>query len=254
MSNPPQPAAVQIMGLGGVPEIHPGDDLAAIILTASASMPLQRGDILVITHKIVSKAEGQLVALATVEPSAMARDWAAKWDKDARQVEMVLRESRRIVKMDRGVLICETRHGFICANAGVDASNVPGDDMVCLLPQNPDASAQGIYDVLAARLGFAVPIIISDSFGRPWRNGIVNIAIGVAGMAPLADYRGQYDTEGREMHVSVLAIADEIASASELVTGKLDRRPVTIVRGYAWDNHAGSAAEFVMDPTRDLFR
>lgn len=254
MSANPTAASVQIIGLGGVPEVHAGDDLAAIIHAASSASPLQAGDILVITHKVVSKAEGQLIDLATIEPSALALDWAAKWEKDPRQVEVVLRESRRIVKMDRGVMICETRHGFICANAGVDASNVPGENTVCLLPRDPDASAARLHATLAARLGFAVPIIISDSFGRPWRNGIVNIAIGVAGMAPLADYRGQFDTEGREMHVSVLAIADEIASASELVTGKLDRRPLTIVRGYAWDAHAGTAADLVMDPTRDLFR
>lgn len=251
----PAAASVQMIGLGGMPEVRPGDDLAEQILAAAAATtPLQTGDILVVTQKVVSKAEGQLIDLATVEPSALARDWAARWGKDARQVEVALRESRRIVRMDRGVLICETRHGFICANAGVDASNVPGAETVCLLPVDPDASAARLHAAISARVGFAAPVIISDTFGRAWRNGIVNVALGVAGMPSLADYRGQFDTEGREMHVTVLAIADEIASAAELVTGKLDRRPVVIVRGYGWDGVAGRGADLVMDPTRDLFR
>ena len=251
----PTGASVHMIGLGGMPEVRPGDDLAGQILTAAAaSAPLQAGDILVVTQKIVSKAEGQLVDLATVVPSALASDWAARWGKDARQVEVALRESRRIVRMDRGVLICETRHGYICANAGVDASNVPGTETVCLLPVDPDASAARLHADITARLGFSVPVIISDTFGRAWRNGIVNVALGVAGMLPLADYRGQYDTEGREMHVTVLAVADEIASAAELVTGKLDRRPVVIVRGYGWAEAAGHGADLVMDPARDLFR
>ncbi|MBA3824851.1 MAG: coenzyme F420-0:L-glutamate ligase [Ktedonobacterales bacterium] len=251
----PSAASVQMIGLSGIPEVRPGDDLAEHILTAAkASVPLQTGDILVVTQKIVSKAEGQLVDLATVTPSALATDWATRWGKDARQVEVALRESRRIVRMDRGVLICETRHGYICANAGVDASNVPGTETVCLLPVDPDASAAQLHTAISARVGFAVPVIISDTFGRAWRNGIVNVALGVAGMLPLADYRGQYDTEGREMHVTVLAVADEIASAAELVTGKLDRRPVVIVRGYGWTEAAGRGADLVMDPARDLFR
>jgi coenzyme F420-0:L-glutamate ligase/coenzyme F420-1:gamma-L-glutamate ligase len=254
MSDLPTAAAVQIIGLGGIPEVQPGDDVATIILAASAATPLQSGDIVVITHKIVSKAEGQLVDLTTVETSAFAREWAAQWDKDPRQIEVVLRESRRVVRMERGILICETRHGFICANAGVDASNVAGTESVCLLPRDPDGSAARIHAALSAKLGFAVPVIISDSFGRAWRNGIVNVAIGVAGMAPLADYRGQNDNNGREMHVSILAIADEIASASELVTGKLDRRPVTVVRGYTWNGEAGTGADIVMEYERNLFR
>ena len=250
----PSATSVQMFGLAGIPEIRPGDDLAAQILSATqASVPLQVGDILVVTHKIVSKAEGQLVDLATVEPSALARDWAAQWGKDARQIEVALRESRRIVRMDRGVLICETRHGYICANAGVDASNVPGMETVCLLPVDPDASAARLHAAISAHVGFAVPIIISDTFGRTWRNGIVNVALGVAGMLPLTDYRGQFDTEGREMHVTVLAVADEIASAAELVTGKLDRRPVVVVRGYPWIEAAGRGADLIMDSTRDLF-
>jgi len=248
------PAYVQIIGLPDMPEVRQGDDLAEIILAAAATTPVESGDILVVTQKIVSKSEGRLVDLATVEPSALAREFAGRWGKDPRQVEVVLRESRRIVRMERGILICETRHGFICANAGVDASNVPGADVVCLLPVDPDASAQRLHDALAQRLGFPVPVIISDSFGRPWRNGITNIAIGVAGMAPLADYRGQLDTEGREMHVTVLAVADELAAAAELVHGKLRRCPVALIRGYPWEAAPGRAAELVMDPERNLFR
>lgn len=248
------PVAVQIIGLNGIPEVHPGDDLAALIRAAAAPVPLAPGDILVVTQKVVSKAEGRLVDLATITPSPLAQEFAARWDKDARQVEVVLCESRRIVRMDRGILICETRHGFICANAGVDASNVPGADVVCLLPEDPDASAQRLSDAVGTASGFAVPVIISDSFGRPWRNGITNIAIGVAGMSPFADYRGQNDTEGRELHVTMLAIADELAAAAELVHGKLNHCPVAIVRGAAWEAAAGRAAELVMDPTRDLFR
>jgi coenzyme F420-0:L-glutamate ligase / coenzyme F420-1:gamma-L-glutamate ligase len=245
---------VQIIGLDGIPDIYPGDNVASYILQATASAPLESGDVLVVTHKIVSKAEGRLVDLKTVEPSPMASEWANAWQKDPRQVEISLRESRRIVKMDRGVLISETRHGFVCANAGVDASNVSGGDVVCLLPEDPDASARQIMEIVSAAAGFTVPVIITDSFGRPWRNGIVNIAIGVAGLLPLHDYRGLRDTYGREMHVSVLAVADEIASAAELVANKLDKCPVAIIRGYAWQPGDGTGRDMVMEPERDLFR
>lgn len=246
--------SVQIFGLAGIPEVRPGDDLAGMILAAAQDAPLQPGDVLVVTQKVVSKAEGRLADLRAVTPSAFAQAWAATWNKDARQVEVVLRESRRIVRMDRGVLICETRHGFVCANAGVDASNVGDPDTVCLLPVDPDASAARLAAEVAARLGFAVPVIVTDSFGRAWRNGIINVAIGVAGLRPLADYRGQVDPNGHELRVTILAVADEIASAAELVHGKLARCPVAIVRGYAWEPGVGRAAELVMDPARDLFR
>lgn len=248
------PTAIQIFGLSGIPEVQPGDDLAALILTAATSVPLQQGDILVVTQKIVSKAEGRLVDLTTVTPSALAIEFATRWGKDPRHVEVVLGESRRIVRMERGILIAETRHGYICANAGVDASNVPGAEVVCLLPVDPDASARGLHAALAERLGFAVPVIISDSFGRAWRSGITNVAIGLAGMPALADYRGQYDADGRELHVTILAIADELAAAAELVHGKLARCPVAVIRGYTWDGAPGSAADLVMAPERDLFR
>ncbi len=246
-------STVQIIGIDGIAEVMPGDDVSMLIWEASRQLPLLPSDVVIITHKIVSKAEGQLVDLATVIPSALATAWATTWEKDARQIEVCLREAKRIVRMDRGVLIAETHHGFICANAGVDASNVPGDDVVCLLPRDPDGSARRIAEALSAMAGFAVPVIITDSFGRAWRNGIMNIAIGVHGLLPLADYRGQPDMNGREMKVSVLAVADELASAAELVSGKVDRRPVAIVRGYAWEAGQGRAADLVMDPTRDLF-
>lgn len=250
------PSEIRVVGLDGVPEVVPGDDMVEIIAAALATSneTLQEGDILVVTHKVVSKAEGRLVDLSTIEPSPFASDYAQQFNKDPRQVEVVLRESNRVVRMGHGVLITETRHGFICANAAVDASNVPGDHVVSLLPVDPDASARQIRDGLTARFGVAPAIIISDSFGRPFRNGIVNIAIGVAGMSPFADYRGKTDPYGYDLRVTVMAVADELAATAELLAGKTDARPVALIRGYAYTPGDGSAAELVMDPTRDLFR
>jgi coenzyme F420-0:L-glutamate ligase / coenzyme F420-1:gamma-L-glutamate ligase len=250
------PAEIRVYGLDGIPEIQSGDDVTAVIADAltTSGLTLEDGDILVVTHKIVSKAEGRLVDLTTIVPSEFALAWAAKHDKDARHVETVLREAERIVRMDRGVMICETRHGFICANAGVDASNVPGEHVVCLLPLDPDASARQIRDGLAQRFGTAPAVIISDSFGRAWRKGIVNVAIGVAGMSPFADYRGVTDAYGYDLRVSVMAVADELAATAELLAGKTDARPVALIRGYRYTPGDGSASELVMDPERDLFR
>ena len=249
--------AIQIYGIDGIPEVQTGDNLLELIITGliESDVPLLDGDILVVTHKIVSKAEGQLVDLTTVEPSALAIQWAERYEKDARQVEVVLREAVRIVRMERGILITETRHGFICANAGVDASNV-SPHTVCLLPENPDRSAADIRDGLKRELGAEVGVIISDSFGRPWRNGIINVAIGVAGIPALADYRGQTDAAGYNLHITVLAIADEIAAAAELIMNKLDARPVAVVRGYQFpvSGEPGTGRDLVMDSTRDLFR
>jgi len=249
--------SIQIIGLDGIPEVQPGDNIVGLIQTALAEneVALEDGDVLVVTHKIVSKAEGQLIDLRTIEPSELAAQWAARYDKDARQVEVVLREAMRIVRMERGVLIAETRHGFICANAGVDASNVSAET-VCLLPVDPDASARGIRNGLAAGSGKRIGVVISDSFGRPWRNGIVNVAIGVAGIPALADYRGQSDAAGYSLHVTVLAIADEMAAAAELMMNKLDARPVAIVRGYTMPvgGEAGTGQDLVMDASKDLFR
>jgi coenzyme F420-0:L-glutamate ligase/coenzyme F420-1:gamma-L-glutamate ligase len=246
---------VRLIGLRGVREVVPGDDLARLIANAATAngTVLQSGDALVVTQKVVSKAEGQLVDLREIEPSDLARRFAEMWRKDARQVELVLRESVRIVRMERGILIGQTRHGFICANAGVDVSNVPGEHVACLLPRDPDASARQLRATLAERLGVDVAVIISDSFGRPWRWGITNVAIGAAGLAPIADYRGRPDDCGRIMNASVLAIADELASAAELVMGKVSRCPFAIVRGYEYERRDGSAAELIMDAASDMF-
>lgn len=247
---------VRIIGLPGMPEVQPGDDVGALILHCCdvSDVTLEQGDIVVITHKVISKSEGRLVDLRDITPSPFAAQFAERYAKDPRQVEIVLRESARIVRMDRGLIIAETPHGLICANAGVDASNVPGDDMVCLLPVDPDTSADRARQALVAALGFDLPVIITDSFGRPWRDGITNIAIGVSGLRPFADYRGHDDDYGRTMQASLLAIGDELAAASELVMGKVSRAPVAIIRGYPYIAGAGSARELQMSPQRDMFR
>ena len=242
-----------MLGVEGFPEVRPGDDLNRII-SGAVARDLHPGDVLVVTHKIVSKAEGRLVDLRTVEPSTFAKGYATRYGKDPRQIEVVLRESRRIVRMDRGIVISETHHGFVCANAGVDASNVPGGDTVCLLPVDPDASAASLCEALAKDPGVEVAVVISDSFGRAWRHGITDVAIGVAGMDPVADYRGRRDPHGYSMEASVLAVADELAAAAELVMGKTDRIPLAIVRGYAYSPASGSARELLMPPERDMFR
>lgn len=244
---------VELIPVEGFPEVGPGDDLAGMVVRA-VERTLRDGDVLVVTHKVMSKAEGRLVDLRTVEPSALAKGYAAEHGKDARQIEVVFRESRRVVRMDRGVVISETHHGFVCANAGVDASNVPGEDTVCLLPLDPDASAAKLRDALSERLGVEVPVVVSDSFGRAWRFGITDVAIGVAGMNPLADYRGQNDPHGYPMEASILAVADEIAGAAELVMGKTDGVPLAIVRGYDYRAASGSGKDLLMPPERDMFR
>jgi coenzyme F420-0:L-glutamate ligase/coenzyme F420-1:gamma-L-glutamate ligase len=243
---------LEILPVEGIPEIQPGDDLPELI--GQAAEDLRAEDILVVTHKIVSKAEGRLVDLRAIEPSALAKSFAARYERDPRQIEVVLRESRRIVRMDRGLIIAETHHGLVCANAGVDGSNVPGDDMVCLLPVDPDASTARLREALMARTGSDLAVIISDSFGRPWREGITNVAIGVSGMDPLADYRGQRDPHGYPLEASVLAVADELAAAAELVMGKTAGIPVAIVRGYPFERGSGSGRDLLMPPERDLFR
>jgi coenzyme F420-0:L-glutamate ligase/coenzyme F420-1:gamma-L-glutamate ligase len=247
--------AVTIQAIEGLPEIRPGDNLGQFIAEACArqSIDVQDGDVFVVTQKAVSKSEGQFVNLNDVEPSPLATQLATQWDKDARHVEVVLRESKRIVKMDRGVIICETRHGLVCANAGVDASNVP-DGQLMLLPVDPDASAQRIRARLREATGADVAVIISDTFGRPWRAGYTEVAIGVAGMLPLMDYVGQVDTHGRELRVTVICIADELASAAEMVTGKINRVPVAHIRGYAVPRGEGSARDIVRAAELDLFR
>jgi coenzyme F420-0:L-glutamate ligase/coenzyme F420-1:gamma-L-glutamate ligase len=246
---------VQIFGVGGIPEVRPGDDVVGLIVDGlrASGRELANRDIVVVTHKIVSKAEGRLVDLRAVEPSPFARHAASVAGKDPRQIEVVLRESARIVRMDPRVIICETRQGFVCANAGVDASNVGQHEIVCLQPVDPDASAAALRGGLRERLGVEVAVIISDTFGRAWRSGVVNVAIGLAGLAPLEDFRGQVDPNDYELRATILAIADELASAAELVMGKLDRRPIAVIRGFATSGN-GTARELVMDPAKDLFR
>lgn len=256
--------SISILPVDGLPEIHPGDDLNTLIAEAIRLSlgQLERGDVVVVTHKVVSKAEGGLIDLGSIEPSALATEFATAWDKDPRQVEVVLRQSKRIVRMVRGLIVAETKHGFICANAGVDASNV-SPEVVCILPEDPDASAEAIRRALVAACfpghdpeqSSPIGVIVTDSFGRPWRNGIVNIAIGVAGMAALADYRGQYDPGGYELRASVLAVADELASAAELVMHKLAARPVAVVRGYVPQGSGpdGRGQDLVMPAERNLF-
>ncbi|MCU0491044.1 MAG: coenzyme F420-0:L-glutamate ligase [Chloroflexaceae bacterium] len=246
---------LRILPVRGIGEVHPGDDLATVILAALAQhgRQLQTGDVLVVTQKIVSKAEGRLVNPEEVEPSAFARQIAAQGRKPAGYQELVLRESRRIVKMANGVLITETHHGLICANAGVDESNI-GGHMVALLPEDPDRSAAQLRAQLRERAGVEVAVIISDTFGRPWREGQVNIAIGVAGIDPLTDYAGIDDPYGYTMQASAIAIGDELASAAELVMGKIDAVPVAIVRGFRYTPAESSAKRLIRDPRFDLFR
>jgi coenzyme F420-0:L-glutamate ligase / coenzyme F420-1:gamma-L-glutamate ligase len=248
---------IRIIPVRGIGEVRAGDDVAGLILDAlaAAGQALADGDVLVVTQKIVSKAEGRLVDPDTVEPSAFARQIAAQGRKDAQFQEVVLRESRRIVKMANGVLITETHHGLVCANSGVDESNVAGGRVVCLLPEDPDASAAAIRAAVRERAGVSAAVIISDTFGRPWRDGQVNVAIGCAGLAPLSDFAGVDDPYGYTMHATLIAVADELAGAAELVMGKIDQVPVAIVRGYAYaPSETATARALIRDPRFDLFR
>jgi coenzyme F420-0:L-glutamate ligase/coenzyme F420-1:gamma-L-glutamate ligase len=245
-----------------LPEIKPGDDLGRLVSEAwwglineDPDLAPQTGDVLVVTQKVVSKAEGRIVQLAEVEPRPEALEFARAWDKDPRQVEVVLRESADIVRMERGVIISRTRHGFVCANAGVDASNVGDGDVVTLLPEDPDRSAAALRHSILAELGVLVGVIVSDSFGRPWRWGITDVALGVAGFKPLDDMRGQSDTEGREMRATVVAVADQLASTAELASGKTSRRPLVLIRGASLPSGTGSVSRDVVMPLDDdLFR
>jgi coenzyme F420-0:L-glutamate ligase/coenzyme F420-1:gamma-L-glutamate ligase len=249
-------ARLELIALDGIPEVAPGDDLALHIARAvqASGLELADADVLVVTQKVVSKAEGRLVELASVSPSDLAVAWAGRWGKDARQVEVVLRESAEIVRMGPGgLIISRTRHGLVCANAGVDVSNVGGGEVASLLPLDPDASAVRLREGLRLRLNAAPAVIISDSFGRPWRNGIVNVAIGSAGIEALLDLRGTPDAAGREMAATIIAVADELASAADLVGGKVDQRPVVLVRGYALRPSDAGASVLVMERERDLF-
>lgn len=250
--------ALQIFPIHSIGEITPATDLAQSIYSAldTEHLTLEQGDILVVTQKIVSKAEGQLVNLDEIHPSEFARRFAEQYNKDAQHVEVVLRESKRIVRMDHGVLISETQHGFICANAGVDESNINGARQLALLPVDSDRSARELRSRLRTLSGgdTELAVIISDTWGRPWRTGQVNMAIGVAGIQALTDYRGQSDPYGYELHASVIAVADELAAAAELVMGKVERVPVALIRGYSYISAEGSARELLRDSATDMFR
>jgi coenzyme F420-0:L-glutamate ligase / coenzyme F420-1:gamma-L-glutamate ligase len=254
------PRHLEVLALDGIPEVEPGADLAALIVEAigrtEGALPARDDDVLVVTQKVVSKAEGAIVDLTQMQPRPEAVEFAQRWDRDARQVELVLREAVRVVRMANGVVITETPHGFICANGGIDASNVGArtGDVVTLLPTDPDASAARIREAVRTATGTDVPVIVSDSFGRPWRWGIIDVAIGVSGFEPLEDLRGEPDHDGRVMHSTVRAVADELASAAELAFGKVGGRPAALVRGAAFRRGEGSIKGVLMPREFDLFQ
>jgi coenzyme F420-0:L-glutamate ligase / coenzyme F420-1:gamma-L-glutamate ligase len=237
-------------------EILPGDSIVETLLTSlrRRRQSFRRGDILVVKHKIVSKAEGQLIDLATIKPSASSIAWATKYGLDSRVIELALRESRSVIRRQNGVLITETHHGFLCANSGIDVSNVSGGQHALLLPKDPDRSARELHHEIKKRTGLAVPVIITDSFGRPWREGLVDSCIGVAGMKPLRDDRGRRDPHGYRLHASVEAVADELAAAAGLVCGKLNRTPACIVRGFTHEPGRGKTRDLLRPAKNDLFR
>jgi coenzyme F420-0:L-glutamate ligase/coenzyme F420-1:gamma-L-glutamate ligase len=249
------PPRYEVIGVQGIGEVRQGDDIAAFIVDAAArqSTPVLAGDLLVIGQKIVSKAEGRVVKLGDVTPSAIAIAMAPALGKEPPLVEVILRESRRVVRMAQGVIITETHHGWVCANAGVDQSNVDADT-VALLPEDSDRSARAVRDRVRALTGVDVFVIITDTFGRPWREGLTNIAIGVAGFAPLRSYLGERDPAGRPLQATILALADELAGAAEPVMGKLDRIPAAIVRGLTLSAAEEGSKPLVREPARDLFR
>lgn len=240
-----------IAGVAGLPEIEPGADLGALI---AARADLVDGDVVVVTSKIVSKAEGAVIDLDEVRPSEFARRWSEQWDKDPRVVEVVLGQSRRIVRQIGPVLITETHHGFVCANAGVDQSSSGAHGRVVVLPVDPDASARGLRDRFR-ELGSDVAVIVSDTFGRPWREGQTDVAIGLAGIHPMVSYIGQEDPHGHEFRVQELCVVDELAAAAELVKGNTSRVPVALIRGHAWTpDDTATMAPVLRDSSRDLFR
>ena len=251
------PPEIHAFGIEGMPEINSGDDLALQIIEAVRlqGTTIESRDILVVTQKIISKAEGRVVNLDSVTASPLAASISEDHRRDPRHTELILRESKRIVRMDRGVIISETHHGFTCANAGIDASNIPGQGTVALLPVDSDASARRIRQSIKERLNVDVAVIVSDTFGRPWRNGATDVAIGVAGLNPMLSYVGQEDSHGNMMYTTVICIADELAAAAELVTGKVLGVPVAIIRGYPYEPMEDASHQALLrDPDKDLFR
>ncbi len=251
------PPEIRAVGIEGLPEVQAGDDLPGQIIDAAAAQgtPIEDGDVVVVTQKIVSKAEGRVMTIDEVEASPLAVAITEGHRRDPRHTEMILRESRRIVRMDRGVIISETYHGYICANAGIDASNIPGDNAICLLPVDPDQSARNIRDAIRERLGVDAAVLVSDTFGRPWRNGAINVSIGVAGFNPVVSYIGEFDPHGNELHTTTIAVADELAATAELVTGKLLGVPVALIKGYPYERmEDADSHDIVRGADKDLFR
>lgn len=242
---------IEIIPLTGIPEVRRGGDLAALIRAAAdlQKQPIDPSAVVAVAQKIVSKAEGCIVDLRGIDPSPFARAWAAEWRKDPRLIELILAQSRRIVKMDRGVLVTETRHGFVCANAGVDQSNTEGDDFATVLPPDPDASACHLRTALGCGA-----VLVTDTFGRPWREGLVDVAIGVSGFEALQDYRGETDRRGRKLSATIVAAADQLAAAAGLLMRKADGIPVVLIRGWEWRAAEGSARPLIRPPEQDLFR
>ncbi len=247
---------IRLTGLAGMPEVKSGDRLASLIADAAAKsgVSLASGDVLVVAQKAVSKAEGRLVRLQEVEPSAFAITLARERSGDPRFVELILRESRRVLRMDERVIIAETHHGFICANAGIDRSNVAGDDFVSLLPVDPDASARKIREDIGKDLGVRPGVIVCDTFGRPWREGLTNVAIGLAGIKAVSDYRNRVDDFGRPLHATVFGTADEIAAAAGLIMRKTERLPVVAVKGFEFEPGNQGIRELLRAKEHDLFR
>jgi coenzyme F420-0:L-glutamate ligase / coenzyme F420-1:gamma-L-glutamate ligase len=249
-------ATLSLTPIEGVPLVKPGDNLAELLARAleKSKLKLDHGDIVVVCQKIISKAEGRLVNLNDVVPSELATNLARRWEKDPRTVEVVLKQTNRVVRMDRGVLIVETGPGWVCANAGVDESNSMADDCAILLPEDPDASAAQLRAELKRLTGVEVAVLVTDTFGRPWRDGLTEICLGIAGMNPMLDLRGTTDLGGRELHHTVVAIADEIASAAGLLMGKAAAIPAVLVRGYKYEPSEGSARALIRPAEADLFR
>ncbi len=244
-------AGLLVVPVEGLPEIGTGDDLGALI---AGVVELADRDVVVVTSKVVSKAEGAVVELDTVEPSAFAAEFGRRWEKDPRVVEVVLRQASRIVRMAGPVLITETHHGFVCANSGVDQSSSGAAGRVVVLPADPDASARALRRRFG-ELGVDVAVVVSDTFGRPWREGQTDVAVGIAGIAPMASYIGQLDPHGHEFRVQELCVVDELAAAAELVKGNTSRIPAAVVRGYPWEpDEQASMAAVIRDPAKDLFR
>ena len=252
----PASSDLRVIPIPVADEILPGDILADKLLASlrRRRLSLQTGDILIIKHKVVSKAEGRLVDLATIHPSDESTAWAKQYSLDARVIELALRESRAVIRRKNGVLITETHHGFLCANSGIDISNVNGGSHALLLPEDPDRSAANLRRALKRLAGIDIPVIITDSFGRPWREGLTEVAIGIAGMKPLRDDRGRRDPHGYKLKASVEAVADELACAAGLVCGKLNRAPACIVRGFRYEAGTGKASDLLRPASTDLFR